>query len=50
MSKDLKYKELKEIADQLLVLKEKNPAKYYEYKGRINALFENAQERERNIS
>lgn len=32
--------ELKELAEQLTLLKSKNPTKYYEYKGRINALYE----------
>ncbi len=38
-------KELKNLAKQLQLLKEKRPNQYYEYKGRINALYENEVEK-----
>lgn len=37
--------ELKSLAKQLQKLKELNPKQYYEYKGRINALYENETEK-----
>lgn len=38
--------DLREIASKLQKLKKTNPAKYFEYKGRINALFEKEMEKE----
>lgn len=46
MSNKFTSEELMEIALQLSILKSKNPSKFYEYKGRINALYENEIEKE----
>ncbi len=43
------YEEIKEIGKELMELKKKNPNKFYEYKGRIDALYEKAIE-EKKIS
>lgn len=42
--------ELEEISRQLKELKSKDVKKYYEYKGRINALYEKEMETKKNVS
>lgn len=40
MGQSVSKAELREWADKLKILKEKQPNSYYEFKGRVNALYE----------